>query len=498
MRLVVVSNRLTVSLQREGEGWSIRSSSGGLVTALAQFVRDRGGLWIGWPGVTDKDAAGIEEPLSEASRRAGFSILPVILTEEELEGFYYGFSNEIIWPLFHDLQSRCNFVPKYWASYRQVTEKFAQVVAENVRAGDLLWIQDYHLMALAGRLRELGVNNPVGFFLHIPFPAPDIFLKLPWRLEVLESLLDYNLIGFQTPRDRANFLDCVRALVPHAKVRRCRGGHVVEQAGRFAQVGVYPIGIDFKSFARDAADPQVAERVRAIHAEWPGVRIIVGVDRLDYTKGILERLKAYRLALQRYPELRRKVTLLQVVVPSREAVPEYQDLKAEIERLVAQIDGEFTEPGWVPVHYIFREVERNDLLAYYRAAEVGFITPLKDGMNLVAKEYCACQTEGDGVLILSEFAGAAFQLGGGAVLVNPYDLDRMAEALFRAVNMSPAERAPAMHRLRRSIARQDVYWWADEFLKACLAAAQATGVPGADRPQEPPEEASEDLYAWTS
>ena len=353
-------------------------------------------------------------------------------------------------------------------------------------------------MALAGRLRELGVNNPVGFFLHIPFPAPDIFLKLPWRLEVLESLLDYNLIGFQTPRDRANFLDCVRALVPHAKVRRCRGGHVVEQAGRFAQVGVYPIGIDFKSFARDAADPQVAERVRAIHAEWPGVRIIVGVDRLDYTKGILERLKAYRLALQRYPELRRKVTLLQVVVPSREAVPEYQDLKAEIERLVAQIDGEFTEPGWVPVHYIFREVERNDLLAYYRAAEVGFITPLKDGMNLVAKEYCACQTEGDGVLILSEFAGAAFQLGGGAVLVNPYDLDRMAEALFRAVNMSPAERAPAMHRLRRSIARQDVYWWADEFLKACLAAAQATGVPGADRPQEPPEEASEDLYAWTS
>ncbi|HOB76510.1 MAG TPA: trehalose-6-phosphate synthase [Phycisphaerae bacterium] len=498
MRLVVVSNRLSVSLHRDGEQWQIKPSSGGLATALAQFLRQRGGVWIGWPGITNQDAAGLEAPLADAAGRFGYDFVPVLLSDEELQGFYYGFSNEIVWPLFHDLQSRCNFVPEYWASYRSVTEKFADVVVNTVRKDDLLWVQDYHLMGLAGRLRERGLRNPIGFFLHIPFPAPDIFLKLPWRLEVLESLLGYNLIGFQTPRDRGNFLDCVRKLIPHAQIRRRPGGHMIQHAGRLARVGAFPIGIDYKTFSRNAAESDVTERVQAIRAEWPNVQIILGVDRLDYTKGIPDRLKAYRLALQRYPELQRAVTLLQVVVPSREAVPEYQDLKSEIERLVTQVNGEFTEPGWVPVHYIFRELDHPELLAYYRAADVAFVTPLKDGMNLVAKEYCACQIEGNGVLILSEFTGAAFRLSCGAVLVNPYDLEHVADALFRAVNMSPAERAPAMHRLRRNIARQDVYWWADEFLSACLSAAQAAGADSTGSLRDPVEEASEGLYAWTT
>lgn len=475
MRMVVVSNRLSLVLEPKDGNWHVRPANGGLVTALAGLMRERKGVWIGWPGVTDQDPADMERPLAEYSREAGYEFVPVVLSSDEIHGFYHGFANEIIWPLFHDLQSRCNFVPDYWVVYRHVTEKFALAVADKVRPENLIWVQDYHLMALAGRLRQHGLKNPIGFFLHIPFPPPDIFLKLPWRLEVIESLLCYDVIGFQTPRDRDNFLDCVHKLLPAALVRQRRGGHAVEYAGRHAMAGVFPIGIPYEEFAEGAASPEVEERIQALRAELPNRQIVLGVDRLDYTKGIPCRLKALRLALQRYPELQRKLTLLQVVVPSREAVPEYQELKAEIERLVAQVNGEFTQPGWVPVHYMFRDLERSELLAFYRVADVALVTPLKDGMNLVAKEYCACQIECNGVLVLSEFTGAAYQMGNDAVLVNPYDLDHLAEVLHRAVMMSPEQRYPAMLRLRRGVQREDVRWWADSFMNACLAVAGAAG-----------------------
>lgn len=499
MRVVVVSNRLSLVFERQDDEWKVRPGSGGLVTALGQLLRERGGVWIGWPGVTEAEAAGLESVLAEHSREAGYDFVPVILNEEELHGFYYGFSNEIIWPLFHDLQSRCNFVPEYWASYRAVAEKFAETVTRSVRPDDLIWVQDYHLMGLATLLRDRGLHNPVGFFLHIPFPPPDIFLKLPWRVEVLDGLLRYDVIGFQTPRDRGNFLDCVRKLLPHSPIRRQRGGHVIEHAGRTAFVGVFPIGIHYEAFAEEAARPEISARVEELRNELPNRQIVLGVDRLDYTKGIPFRLKAFRLALQRYPELRRKVTLMQVVVPSREAVPEYQELKAEIEQLVAQVNGEFTEPGWVPVHYLFRELERDELLSFYRAADVGLVTPLKDGMNLVAKEYCACQVDCNGVLILSEFTGAAFQLGRGAILVNPYDLDHLAETLLRAVSMSPEQRCPAMRRLRSVVQRQNVHWWADSFLNACMRVARGTSqdqpgqlpASGSTGPAEGPHEDSQ-------
>lgn len=237
-------------------------------------------------------------------------------------------------------------------------------------------------------------------------------------------------------------------------------------------IGVCPIGIDYDEFAEPAAGQQVTERVKALRSEMQSEQIVLGLDRLDYTKGIPYRLKAFQLALAHWPELHRRVTLLQVVVPSREAVPEYQELKAEIERLVTQINGQLTQPGWVPIHYVFRSLEREELLAYYRAADVALVTPLKDGMNLIAKEYCACQIEGDGVLILSEFAGAAAQLRRDAVLVNPYDLDGVAEAIRRAVTMTRKERRPAMRRLRRTIQMQDIYWWTERFLRTCGIVAE--------------------------
>jgi trehalose 6-phosphate synthase len=471
MRIVIVSNRLPVVIEQDAGTWRCRPGSGGLVTALSPVLRRHGGLWIGWPGVSDQNL-GVFKVLASQAHILGYQLEPVWLTPEEQQGFYYGFSNEIIWPLFHDLQSRCNFVPRYWTTYGAVNDRFADVVGHCANADDFVWIQDYHLMGLGRRLRQRGLGNRLGFFLHIPFPPPDIFCKLPWRSEVLEGLLSYGVIGFQTPRDRDNFADCVRALLPETRLRRCQGGLRAESGNGAVMIGVCPIGIDYDEFAGPAAGQAVTERVKALRSEMQSEQIVLGLDRLDYTKGIPYRLKALQLALTNWPELHRRVTLLQVVIPSREAVPEYQELKAEIERLVAQINGQFTQPGWVPIHYVFRSLEREELLAYYRAADVALVTPLKDGMNLIAKEYCACQIEGDGVLILSEFAGAAVQLRRDAVLVNPYDLDGVAEAIRRAVTMTRKERRPAMRRLRRTIQRQDICWWTERFLKTCGIVAE--------------------------
>jgi trehalose 6-phosphate synthase len=295
-----------------------------------------------------------------------------------------------VWPLFHDLQSLCNFEPAYWRAYCDVNRRFAEVVAGNTEPGDFIWVHDYHLMNLAGELRRAGVRSRVGFFLHIPFPSPDLFLKLPWRREVLQSLLEYDLIGFQTQRDRRNFVQCVRALVKDADIEGRGQVLLVSALGRVVRVGSFPISIDYNTFMRRAVASDVAERARELHRLLPNRKLILGVDRLDYTKGIPLRLKAFQSLLSRFPELRERVSYIQVVVPSREDIPRYQELKTEIEQLVSKINGSFVHPGgWVPVWYVYRSLSRLDLLAYYRAADIALVTPLRDGMNLVAKEYCA-------------------------------------------------------------------------------------------------------------
>ena len=479
MRMLIVSNRLPVVLERREDSWTARSGSGGLVTALAPVLQKTGGTWIGWPGAGCEDASVLTRMLDEHSRSVGYEMKPVPMSQAEVEGFYQGFCNEIIWPLFHDLQSRCNFVPDYWTNYVSVKMKFADVVCQHVQPDDFIWIHDYHLLGLGRRLREKGIRNRIGFFLHIPFPPPDIFCKLPWRTEVLEGLLQNDIVGFQTPRDLENFLDCIRKLLPHVRRQQRRGVYRCVSGGRATDFGDFPIGIDYARFANAAAESAITERIVKLRHDIPGQQIVLGIDRLDYTKGVPDRLRAFHLALKRYPELHRKVALIQVVVPSREAVPEYQELKGRIERLVAQINGEFTQPGWVPIHYVFRNLEWNELLAYYRTADVALVTPLKDGMNLVAKEYCACQVEGDGVLILSEFAGAAVQMKNDAILVNPYDLNRVADAIHDGVLRTKTQRRPAMRRLRSLVRRHDVYWWVQEFLGACGVSPEFKAAPRA-------------------
>ena len=463
-RLILVSNRLPFALERAGtDEWIVTLSAGGLVSALAPALRGRGGTWIGWPGVAGDIP---NAPFAEATRDAGYEVVPVALSEAERDEFYYGYSNEVIWPLFHDLQNFCHFEPTFWETYKAVNERYAEAIARHCQPGDFIWAHDYHLMYVAQALRERGVHAALTFFLHIPFPPFDIFAKLPQQQRLLRALLQFDLLGFQTRRDLRNFLQCVRRVLPDAEVLPSSGLQRIRSSGRTIRAGSFPIGIDFESFEKGAASEEVARRAGELRAAFPGCQLMLGVDRLDYSKGIPERLRAFGVALERHRELRGRVVLIQAVVPSRVEIPRYHEFKGRIDRLVGDTNGRFSTDTWLPVHYRFRSLDRDDLLAHYRACEIALVTPLKDGMNLVAKEYCACCVENnDGVLILSQFAGAAEQLK-PAVLVNPYDVEQVADAIFKVFRMSDTERRTRMKRMRRIVHHEDVFWWVDSFLKA--------------------------------
>ncbi len=446
-RLILVSNRLPFALEPAGGGqWSVKPSPGGLVSALGPVLRGRGGTWIGWPGVAGEIP---DAPFAEATRDAGYEVVSVALSEAERDEFYYGYSNEVIWPLFHDLQSFCHFEPAFWETYKAVNERYAEAIARHCQPGDFIWVHDYHLMYVAQALRERGVHAALTFFLHIPFPPYDIFAKLPQQQRLLRALLQFDLLGFQTRRDLRNFLQCVRRVMPEGNLLPSRKLQVIRFDKRKIRAGRFPIGIDFESFEKGAVSEEVARRARELRAAFPGCQLMLGVDRLDYSKGIPERLRAFRDALERYEELRGRVVLIQNVVPSRVEIPRYHEFKDRIDRLVGDINGRFSTDTWLPVHYRFRSLDRDDLLAH-----------------LVAKEYCACCVDKNGVLILSQFAGAAEQLKRGALLVNPYDVEQVADTILKAFRMSRAERSARMKRMRRAVSNENVFRWVDSFLTA--------------------------------
>ncbi len=483
-RLIIVSNRLPFQFSCDKGGtWRAEPSGGGLVTALMPVLRNRGGVWIGWPGAIGNPKQ-LTAALAASGDRAGYSFRAVDLTAEQIHNFYLGFSNEIIWPLFHDMPGVCNFDPKFWRTYCEVNRKYAAVIGEQAQPDDFIWIHDYHLMNVADDLRRLNVTSRMGFFLHIPFPSPDVFLTLPWRESLLRALLEFDVIGFQTPRDQRNFVRCARMLVSDFEIEK---RNLVAHVGkREIRIGSFPISIDYKSFVRGAEAQAVADKAQELHRLLPDRSLLLGIDRLDYTKGIPLRLKAFENLLTRYPEMREKISFIQVVVPSREDIPEYHRLRWQIEQLVGRINGTFARPGgWVPVCYEYRSLSRTELLAYYRAADIALITPLKDGMNLVAKEYCACSIEEDCVLILSEFAGAASQLARGALLVNPHDIEAVADAIRTAFTMDPAERRGRMRRMRTSIRDYDVFRWVDTYLRTAIATDLSAFPQPAGLPVEP-------------
>ncbi|HEY2231873.1 MAG TPA: trehalose-6-phosphate synthase, partial [Candidatus Angelobacter sp.] len=389
-KLMIVSNRLPCVVENINGRMRLAPASGGLITALTSVLKNKETIWIGWPGpdAEERETAALIQGASLENCR----FVPVFLSSVEQTKFYYGFSNEILWPLFHDLQSRCNFDPCYWGIYRRANKKYAAAVSEHVHETDYVWVHDYHLMLIAEELRTLGVSQTLAYFHHIPFPSPDIFAKLPWRSDLLRAILRFDVLGFQTGRDLRNFVRCLRRFLPgEARINSKRKQVTFESNHGLVTAGVFPISIDFQEFSIRASSPEVTEMAVALRQNINASHCLLGVDRLDYTKGIPERLRAFELLLEQSRELHRKVTLVQVVVPSREDIPKYQELKQEVERLVTSINGRFTRDGWVPIHYVYRRLNRDELLAHYKAADIALVTPLKDGMNLVAKEFCAAQ-----------------------------------------------------------------------------------------------------------
>ncbi|PLY00831.1 MAG: trehalose-6-phosphate synthase [Desulfuromonas sp.] len=462
--MITVSNRLPIVIDDKGSELKLKAASGGLVTALTPVLLKHHGMWIGWPGCPDSPA--LQAQLKSFEEKQGYSLVAVDLDEEQVDQFYYGFSNETLWPLFHDMLGHCHFNAEYWQSYCEVNRQFARQIVASAPPGKMVWVHDYQLLMVGEEMRKLGFDGPLKFFLHIPFPSADLFRRLPWRRKIIEAMMEYDLIGLQTLHDRKNFVACVREFYAEVTAETKRRHTLLYWRGRKVRVGHYPISIDFDEFNEQAMEEEVAEKAQQLHDHLDKRQLVLGIDRLDYTKGVPERFVAFERMLTKYPELKRKVSLLQVVVPSRTVVPEYQQLKNQLDQLAGRINSSFGGPGWQPIHYVFRSLNRADLLAHYRACEIALITPLRDGMNLVAKEYCAASVDNNGVLILSEFAGAADQMHKHALLVNPYDVEAMADTLCKAVVMQQEERTWRMKLLRNGIKRNDVYRWVDWILES--------------------------------
>jgi trehalose 6-phosphate synthase len=466
--LVVVSNRLPDLRHVEGDEGDRQRNVGGLVSALEPALRKRHGMWLGWSGRTVPDSAPLPSGLledqgaSDASG-AGVQLASLDYKESWYRSYYGGFCNGTLWPLFHSFPSRVTFSDDGWRAYLQVHEAFADVTRTLATPRAMLWAHDYHLLLFARAMRRRGHGGPIGHFLHIPFPSLDMFSMLPWASEILDAMLDYDLIGFHTPGYVANFLACVSALLP-AEV----ADDVVQLRGRKCHVAAMPIGILPDAF-QEPPEPFAIEEVLGLMRSLGDAALVLGVDRLDYTKGIPERLIAFGRLLELHPEWRGKVSLVQVSVPSRADVPLYAEQRATIESIVGRINGEYGEAAWVPIRYLYRSYPRAQLAQLYRAARVGYVTPLRDGMNLVAKEYVAAQDpETPGVLLLSQFAGAAVEMK-DAVLTNPYHADGMARDLDRALRMPIEERKARHAKLLASVQRSNAVTWADGFLDALAA-----------------------------
>lgn len=449
-QIVVAANRLPV--RRVGDGWE--PSPGGLVRALVPILQSHDGAWVGW--------AGKESSEMEAFEAGGIRQVPVPLSQEELDRYYFGFCNGTLWPLYHDAVVTPDFHRRWWRAYQTVNQRYADHVQKALEPDGIAWVQDYQLQLVPEMIRAGRPGATIGFYLHIPFPPIELFARLPWRSEIIRGLLGSDVVAFQTRRSGENFMRAARRY--GGATSGAKNELLVD--GRTVTVQRAPIGIDVDEFRDLAQSPDVQAQARAIRDQMGNPdKVILGVDRLDYTKGIDVRLRAVDTLLQRTKDSGQRYEFVQVAVPSREGVPAYQHLRETIEGAVGRINGEFARPGWSPVHYLHRSLPLQELVSYYVAADVMLVTPLRDGMNLVAKEYVACRTNNDGVLILSEFAGAAEQLG-SALIVNPHDVDEVAATLQQAVAMERADIERRMLSLKRTVKRGDVFRWANSCLGA--------------------------------
>lgn len=463
--VVSVANRLPI--QRTDVGWEL--APGGLVTALRPVMEAREGVWVGWDGAH----RGVPERLPSMR----IQLRRVRLNRIAVEESYHGFSNRTLWPLLHNAIERPIFDRAWWSRYREVNQRFGQATVEalNDVPGALLWVHDYHVMLVPRLVRQALPGQRIGFFLHVPWPSPDIYARVPWRDELLRGLLGADVVSFHVEAYRTNFVRaCSRLLRSDGVV--VRGSDLRLPDGRVVRTTASPISIDAAAVHATAISPETDDVVAEIREQFAGKAVLLGVDRLDYTKGIIERLLAFELLLERRADLRHRIVLIQIAVPSRDDAPEYRDLRDTVERLVGRINGRFTLPGGdVPVHYMFRSIPPAQLFGYFALANVLLVTPLIDGMNLVAKEFVVVQHArgGDGVLLLSEFTGAAQELR-EAVMCNPFDLEGLAARVEAALTMDRRSRRSALRVMAQRVHRHDVHTWLDQQLGAIEGPARPT------------------------
>jgi trehalose 6-phosphate synthase len=451
-RLVVVSNRLG----------NIRdlSQAGGLAVGIADALVERGGLWLG-ASAEYRDSAASDEPLIQLERVGRIETAALALPHQEFSLYYNGYANSTLWPLFHYRLDLVNHRREFLSAYRQINARFAKALAVLLSGNDdLIWVHDYHLIPLAAELRRLGFRNRIGFFLHIPFPPPDLFAATPDREELIDDLLQYDVLGFQTETDVTNFRRSAQAT--NSTIFDVHGA--TEANGRTVSSRCFPIGIDVESFARMANEASEDVQIDSMRRQILGLKQIIGVDRLDYSKGLPGRMQAFARLLERHPEYERAVTYLQIASPTREEVSAYAEIRAQLEATAGSVNGKYADLAWTPIRYIHRAIPRSRLAGLLRASQVGLVTPLRDGMNLVAKEYIAAQDEANpGVLVLSRFAGAAEELA-ESLIVNPYVTDEVADAIARALAMPLEERIARHGALLKRIRRNDAAEWRRSFL----------------------------------
>lgn len=451
-RLIIVSNRVAEPTHSR--------QAGGLAVGVLAALREDGGLWLGWDGATVADG---EPTKLNVTEHDGITIATMPLSESDYQDYYHGFSNSILWPVFHNRLDLAAINAESAGGYRRVNESFADALSALVKPTDVIWVHDYHLIPLAAELRRRGCCNRIGFFLHIPFPTPDVFVAIPEHEWLMRCLLAYDVVGLQTRWDVANFERSLQELK----------GQMGEQDQRSCTVAALPIGIDVDAFAAMAHTEEADARIERLNRRASARIHIIGVDRLDYTKGLPERLRSFRRLLELYPENQKVATLMQIAPPTREDVDAYADIRHELEALSGAINGEFGDFDWTPVRYIHRVISRDTLAALFRGSHVGLVTPLRDGMNLVAKEYVAAQDERDpGVLVLSRFAGAAEDLE-EALIVNPYDTDEVAHALQQAIKMPLEERRERHAALLARVRQHDVRHWSEGFMKLLAGTSEA-------------------------
>ncbi|MEP2774118.1 MAG: bifunctional alpha,alpha-trehalose-phosphate synthase (UDP-forming)/trehalose-phosphatase [Fulvivirga sp.] len=455
-RTIIVSNRLPVNVSKDKAGnLNYQPSAGGLATGLSSVYQEGDNLWIGWPGMYFTEEGKKKEAIRALSEQ---HMSPVFLTEEEIKLYYEGFSNETLWPTFHYFNQNALYRKSYWKSYEKVNQKFCDELLTHLNPGDKVWVHDYQLMLVPRMIRDVQPDVSVGFFLHIPFPSFEVFRLLPWRRELLDGVLGADLVGFHTYDDMRHFLSAVSRICyisnHHGEIQKDR---------RFVVTDSFPIGIDYDKYANQAAHPDTISKEVEYRTSLGQQKLVLSIDRLDYSKGIPARLQIFDLFLEKYPQYQDKVSLLMVVVPSRDQVEKYKDLKEQVDTLVGRINGKYGTVNWTPIHYFYRSFPLEDLSAFYRMADVAMVTPMRDGMNLVCKEFVASKLDQKGVLILSEMAGASKELS-DALIVNPNDKHQVRDALYKALTMDEAEQKKHMAVMQETLKKYNIHHWVNMFL----------------------------------